>query len=154
MKKFRFQLETVLKVTKMKKEQAEVKFAEATQRLAEQRRQLAVLQEEMRQGEKDYANLTQASHLTVGTLMTYNSFFNWKREQIDMQEEAILHSKAEKQRTLKELMQIMNKLKSIEQLKEKRWQQFKEDMLSEEQKLLDEIGIQLYMRGMKPGEQA
>ena len=33
MKKFRFQLETLLKVTRMKKDQAEVAFAEASKRL-------------------------------------------------------------------------------------------------------------------------
>ena len=42
----------------------------------------------------------------------------------------------------------MNKLKSIEQLKAKRLQQYKEEALLEEQKLLDEIGLQLYMRGI------
>ena len=46
------------------------------------------------------------------------------------------------------LLQHMNKLKSIEQLKAKRLQQYKEEALLEEQKLLDEIGLQLYMRGM------
>gem|GEM_PF-4755103 len=37
MKKFRFQLETLLKVTRMKKEEAEVAFAEAVRRLDEAR---------------------------------------------------------------------------------------------------------------------
>ena len=46
------------------------------------------------------------------------------------------------------LLQLMNKLKSIEQLKAKRLQQYKDEALLEEQKLLDEIGLQLYMRGI------
>ena len=37
MKKFRFQLETLLKVTRMKKEKAEVAFAEAVRKLEEAR---------------------------------------------------------------------------------------------------------------------
>ena len=37
-----------------------------------------------------------------------------------MQLEAILHSRGERQKCLKELMKLVNKLKSIEQLKEKR----------------------------------
>ncbi len=78
MKKFRFQLDTLLKVTRMKKDEAEVKFAEVSRLLEQQRQQLAVLLEEMQQGQRDYENLTQAKHLTVGTLMTYNSFFGWK----------------------------------------------------------------------------
>ena len=46
----------------------------------------------------------------------------------------------------------MNKLKSIEQLKEKRFRQYQENLLLEEQKLLDEIGLQLYMRSTGQGE--
>ena len=153
MKKFRFQLETLLKVTRMKKDEAEVRFAEASRLLEEQKKQLTLLLEEMQQGQRDYENLTQAKHITVGTLMTYNSFFAWKRDQIEMQQQAILQSRQNKQQSLRELMQVMNKLKSIEQLKEKRLRQYKEEMLQDEQKLLDEIGIQLYMRGMKQGEQ-
>ena len=152
MKKFRFQLETLLKVTKMKKNDAEVKFAEASRLLDEQRETLKRLMEEMQQGQRDYDNLTHARHITVGTLMTYHSFFGWKREQIALQQEAILQSKANRQKRLQELMQLMNKRKSIEQLKEKRFRQYQENLLLEEQKLLDEIGLQLYMRSTGQGE--
>ena len=78
--------------------------------------------------------------------MTYNSFFGWKREQIEMQQAAILQSRANRQKCLQELLKLMNKLKSIEQLREKRLQQYKDAVLLEEQKMLDEIGLQLYMR--------
>ena len=154
MKKFHFQLDTLLKVTRMKKDKAEVKFAEVSRLLEQQRQQLAVLLEEMQQGQRDYENLTQAKHLTVGTLMTYNSFFGWKREQIEMQQAAILQSRSNRQECLQELLKLMNKLKSIEQLREKRWQQYKDAVLSEEQKMLDEIGLQLYMRSSPQEAQA
>ncbi len=154
MKKFRFQLDTLLKVTRMKKDEAEVKFAEVSRLLEQQRQQLAVLLEEMQQGQRDYENLTQAKHLTVGTLMTYNSFFGWKREQIEMQQEAILQSRSNRQKCLQELLKLMNKLKSIEQLREKRLQQYKDAVLFEEQKMLDEIGLQLYMRNSQQEAEA
>ena len=138
----------------MKKEDAEVQFAEASRKLEQQRAYLAQLLAEMQQGQKDYEALTgEGKHLMVGTLMTYNSFFNWKREQIEMQQQAILYSRGEKQKRLRELMELMNKLKSIEQLREKRLQQYKDQMIFEEQKMLDEIGLQLYMRGLKQGDQ-
>ena len=154
MKKFRFQLDTLLKVTRMKKDEAEVKFAEVSRLLEQQRQQLAVLLEEMQQGQRDYENLTQAKHLTVGTLMTYNSFFGWKREQIEMQQEAILQSRSNRQKCLQELLKLMNKLKSIEQLREKRLQQYKDAVLFEEQKMLDEIGLQRYMRNSQQEAEA
>ena len=147
MKKFKFQLETLLKVTRMKKEDAEVKFAEVSRRLEEQRARLTQLLEEMQRGQREYEELSgEGKTLTVGRIMTYNSFFNWKRMQIEDQQKLILKSREEKQRALKELMDVMSYLKSIEQLKEKRLQEYKDLMLFEEQKMLDEIGLQLYMR--------
>ena len=147
MKKFRFKLETLLNVTRRKKEDAEIQFAKASRELEEAREQLNVMLEEMQQGHKDYAELTsEGKCISIGTLMTYNSFFNWMRQQIERQQELIMERRAEKQKKLNELLQIMNKLKSIEQLKEKRLRQYKDEILFEESKMLDEIGLQLYMR--------
>ena len=146
MKKFRFQLETLLKVTRMQKDRAEVAFAEVSRRLEEERQQRRQYLEEMQQGHKDYESIIAARRMTVGTLMTYNSFFDWKRRQIEAQQEQIIQTRAEQQKKLRELMEVMNELKSIEQLKEKRRREYIEEMLAEEQKMLDEIGLNLYMR--------
>lgn len=152
MKKFKFQLAALLKVTKMKKEQAEIAFAEAAQLLQEQQAVMVQLKQEMQQGLSDYDRLTGGAKITVGTLMTYNSFFAWKREQIELQDMAILQSKATKSKRLKELMEITNKLKAIEQLRQKRQDEFKQEQLFEEQKELDEIGLQIYTRAARQGD--
>lgn len=146
MKKFKFQLETLLKVTTMNKDKAEVELAKATKFLEEQREHLSTLLDEMAKGHRDYEELTGKGGITVGTLMTFNSFFNWKRIQIEDQQKKILQAQTERQKKLKELVQIVNKLKSIEQLKEKRLREYMAEMLYEEQKMLDEIGGQLYFR--------
>ena len=147
MKKFKFQLETLLKVTRMKREDAEVKFAEVSRKLEDQRAHLDLLLSEMQAGQREYESLsTEGTRVTVGRLMAYNSFFAWKREQIDMQNQLILQTKGERQKRLRELMDVMRYLKSIEQLKEKKLQEYKAESLHEEQKMLDEIGLQLTMR--------
>ena len=147
MKKFKFQLETLLKVTKRKKEDAELKFAEVSRRLEEEQRKLEILLQEMKQGQIEYAELTgEGKKVTIGVIMTYNAFFNWKRQQIEEQQRTILKTNNEKQKRLKELMKLMTYLKSIEQLKEKRFREYNEEVLFEEQKMLDEIGLQLYVR--------
>lgn len=152
MKKFKFQLETLLKVTKMKKEEAEVALGKASRKLEEARMGLETLLAEMQKGQQDYDALSQeGTRVTIGRLMSFNSFFAWKREQIEMQQNILLQVRGEKQQKLKELMEVMSYLKSIEQLREKRLQEYKEDVLKEEQKMLDEIGLQLTMR-RKVGE--
>ena len=155
MKKFKFQLETLLKVTRMKKEDAEVKFAEVSRRLEEQKEQLHLLINEMEQGQRDYENLSrEGTRVNVGKLMSYNRFFAWKREQIEIQQDIILSTKGERQKKLKILMEVMTYLKSIEQLKEKRLQEYNEQAMFEEQKLLDELGLQLTMRNRQARREA
>ena len=150
MKKFKFQLETLLKVTRMKKEDAEVKFAEVSRRLEEQKEQLHLLINEMEQGQRDYENLSrEGTRVNVGKLMSYNRFFAWKREQIEIQQDIILSTKGERQKKLKILMEVMTYLKSIEQLKEKRLREYNEQVMFEEQKFLDELGLQLTMRARR-----
>ena len=147
MKKFKFQLETLLKVTRMKKEDAEVAFAEASRKLEEAREGMNTLLAEMQQGQHDYEALSkEGTRVTIGKLMAFNSFFAWKREQIEMQQNILLQLRGEKQKKLKALMYVMSYLKSIEQLKEKRLQEYQAEALAEEQKMLDEIGLQLTMR--------
>ena len=152
MKKFKFQLETLLRVTRRKKDDAEREFAAASRRLEEAREGLQTLLAEMQKGQRDYDALSQEGvRVTVGRLMAFNSFFAWKREQIEMQQDIVLQMKGEKQKKLKALMTIMSYLKSIEQLKERRWQEYQAEALQEEQKMLDEIGLQLTMRRRREG---
>ena len=147
MKKFKFQLETLLKVTKRKKDDAEMKFAESSRALEECRAKLQVLLRELNEGQEEFAEMTgEGKTVTVGIIMMYNSFFNWKREQIEQQQQVILRAMQDKQQKLKILMQLMTYLKSIEQLKEKRRNEYNAELLFEEQKTLDEIGLQLSMR--------
>ena len=147
MKKFKFQLETLLKVTKRKKDDAELKFAEASRYLEECRAKLQVLLRELQESQEEFAELTsEGKTITIGKIMIYNNFFNWKRQQIEQQQQVILKATQDKQQKLKILMKIMTYLKSIEQIKEKRLREYNEELLFEEQKMLDEIGLQLHIR--------
>ena len=147
MKKFKFQLETLLKVTRRKKDDAELKFAEASRYLEECRTKMQALMRELQEVQEEFAEMTgEGKKVTIGVIMTYNSFFNWKRDQIEKQQEVILRATQDKQQKLKILMKLMTYLKSIEQLKEKRLNEYKAEVLAEEQKTLDEIGLQLSMR--------
>ena len=147
MKKFTFQLETLLKVTRMKKEEAEVAFAKAVRQLEDARAYQHRLLEEMHRGQMDYENLSkEGTRIKIGTLMSFNRFFGWKRQQIEDQQQVILAASAERQKRLKALMEQVRALKSIEKLKEQRLVEYKAEVLREEQKMLDEIGLQLTMR--------
>lgn len=122
-------------------------FAEVSRRLEGHREQLQKFLQELQAGQQEYSALTGVGKtVTINTVMTYNNFFNWKREQIEQQQQLILKTMQERQQKLKALMEIMTYLKSIEQLKEKRLREYNEEVLAEEQKFLDEVGLQLYAR--------
>lgn len=122
-------------------------FAEVSRRLEEHRNRLQELLHELQVGQKEYAEMTtEGRTVKVNVIMTYNNFFNWKREQIEQQQQLILKTMQERQQKLKKLMEIMTYLKSIEQLKEKRLREYNEEALAEEQKFLDEVGQQLHAR--------
>lgn len=147
MKKFKFQLETLLKVTQRKKDEAEMQFAEVSRRLEEHRAHLQVLLQELQSGQAEFAERTsEGKTITVDVIMIYTNFFNWKREQIEQQQQLILKTMQERQQKLKKLTDLITYVKSIEQLKEKRLREYNAEMLAEEQKFLDEIGLQLSMR--------
>lgn len=147
MKKFKFQLETLLRVTRRKKDDAEMAFAEVSRRLEQHRARLQELLRELQEGQHEYTKLTAEGHtVKVSVIVTYNNFFNWKREQIEQQQQLILKTMQERQQKLKKLMELITYLKSIEQLKEKRLREYKAELLAEEQKFLDEVGLQLHIR--------
>ena len=101
----------------------------------------------MAQGQRDYEKISkEGTHIKIGRLMSFNQFFGWKRQQIEDQQQVILRANAVRQKALKVLMEQMSALKSIEKLREKRLAEYKAEALREEQKMLDEIGLQLTMR--------
>lgn len=145
MGRFRFRLAAVLKVSRIKKDQAEVKFAEATQALALEQQKLARLHESLAEGTRNYEKLTEKK-ITVDMLVNYSSFFARLKSEIETQQTAVQIAEVHKAETLEILKVAMNKLKSIERLKERRLAEYMEEQLHEEQKQLDEIGLQLYTR--------
>ena len=149
MKKFKFQLAALLKVTKMNKDKSEIKLAQATQHLIDQKNNLINFEKEMQDGLQEYEGVTARAKINITMLTTYSSFFAWKRSQVEQQKQAIIKAEQERMQRLEELKSVMNKLKSIEQLREKRFDEFKQQALVEEQKQLDEIGLQIYTRSAK-----
>ena len=70
MKKFKFQLETLLKVTKRKKDDAEMKFAESSRKLEEERAKLQVLLRELKESQDEFAAKTSAGKtVTIGVII-------------------------------------------------------------------------------------
>ena len=148
MKKFKFRLTAVLKVAQIKKERAEIAFAEATNALIKEKESLKVFELELEAGLKSYEEI-ENQKITIGLLTSYNTYFFRLRTQIEQQKHVINEAEKKRQERLDEFQEALNKSKTIEQLKEKRLKEFKAEQLIEEQKELDEIGLQIHARAMR-----
>jgi flagellar FliJ protein len=147
MKRFKFQLAAVLKVAQLKKDRAEIAFAEAVEKLKREEEILKGYEEELKAAYEDYNLLTAPNkNITAAELIMYSRYFARLKSQMERQRQKIAAAEKNRQEKLKILRDEMNHLKTIEKLKEKRRQEFMAAELAEEQKNLDEIGLQIYVR--------
>ncbi|WP_110953271.1 flagellar export protein FliJ [Anaerosinus massiliensis] len=145
MKKFKFRLNAVLKVEQIKKEQAEIEFAKAAKFLLDQKNKLVDYENELLHGMQEYYKMSNQK-ITVDTLTSYSGYFDRMRLQIENQKQCIVEAELAKKEKLKILQLAMSKLKTVEQLRDKSFEKFQREQLLDEQKELDEIGLQIYTR--------
>ena len=148
MKKFKFQLATLLKVSEHKKDQAQIIFAEADTKLLVEEEKMEQVLAAYEQCLQDYYEVTKKS-IGIDELKTYAVYFEKLQNHIKNQQEQVRIAVEYKNCCLKKLEEEISKLKTIEQLKEKKIEEYKTDLLQTEQKELDEIGLQIFKRNVR-----
>ena len=148
MKKFKFQLATLLKVSEHKKDQAQIIFAEADTKLLVEEEKMEQVLAAYEQCLQDYYEVTKKS-IGIDELKTYAVYFEKLQNDIKNQQEQVRIAVEYKNCCLKKLEEEISKLKTIVQLKEKKIEEYKTDLLQTEQKELDEIGLQIFKRNVR-----
>ncbi|VBB08096.1 flagellar export flij [Lucifera butyrica] len=143
MQRFSFRLETLLKIRKIEKEQAQMKLSDATAKLLAEKETLAQLQETM---DSSLASLKakQQTGLNVAMLNLFSDYIAAVNGTIILQHQKVTTAEQERFSCLKRLEASMQKCKLVEKLKEKRLTQYRLATLQEEQTILDEVGIQIF----------
>ncbi|MPL63271.1 hypothetical protein SDC9_08893 [bioreactor metagenome] len=145
MKKFQFRLDTLLKYRRMQKEQAQLTFARASQVLREEEIKLEQFTQLL--GESiSHFNDSQDQPWTVEKLKSFHNYFEKIRGNIKDQSGRVHEAQIVQQKYLQELQQAVKNFEVVNKLKAKRLLQYKEDVLSADQKILDELGLQNYVR--------
>lgn len=145
MKKFQFRLDALLKYRQMQKEQAQLAFMQASQVLHDEKaklEQLTIKLTEIIGTFRDY----QTNSLTIEVLKNFQNYFDKIRENINHQNTLVNEAQTVQQERLQELQQAVKNCEVVEKLKVKRLLQYQAETLSEEQKMLDELGLQNYVR--------
>nr|WP_320145451.1 flagellar FliJ family protein [uncultured Anaeromusa sp.] len=146
MKRFRFRLEVLLGVRRRKCDEAKLALAEASRRVQETVDFLHKLWGERTEAIAWFTAQQSKGQLTAAMLPLYDAYqiasYNREKELIAEKEARELA----RQECLLKLEEAVKQLKAVETLKETQYQQYAYESLLEEQKILDEIGMQLYLR--------
>jgi flagellar FliJ protein len=142
---FQFRLETLLKFRRLQEEQAQIKLAEATAAYVAEQERLAGLEEELADHVADYRRRLREP-VTVATLKMFRDYYDKLKGTIAHQQERVAAADQIRRECLAALAAAAKARKLVEKLKEKRLAQYQAETLREEQKLLDELGLQAFSR--------
>jgi flagellar FliJ protein len=145
MQSFKFRLETLLKFRKMQKEEAQIAFWQATKQFQIEKEELARLQGKLLEN-ISLLRTFQQQMLSIETFKTFQYYFDKIKEEIHRQEGSVKRADEYRQKCLTKLEEVVKNHKVVEKFREKKFQKYQVDLIKEEQKMLDEIGLQLYVR--------
>lgn len=145
MKKFRFRLETLLKFRKMEEEQAQIKMAEANTRLYQEQELLSQFENQLLLS-IELLSQEQSGSPTIETLKTFSYYIDKIKSDIVSQREQVAKAEVYRQECLTALEAAIKQRKLVDNLRAKRLEQYNAEVLLEEQKRLDELGTQAFMR--------
>ena len=145
MKQFKFQLETLLRMRRLQQEEAQMRLVQATSRYQTELTALEGLENEQKMQLAQF-RAEQSKRQTIDTLKNYYFYFDKLNVSITVQQEQVEAADQQRCQCLTELAAATTRLKLVEKLKEKRLAEYKAEMLQQDQKLLDELGMQVFMR--------
>lgn len=145
MKPFNFRLETLLEYRKIQKEQSQIAFLQASNQLRSEKELLVELKGKL--GENiTLFNTRQQQPLTIDILNSFQYYFDKINRDIDKQNQCVIQADEQRESCLQALAEAEKNYKIVEKFREKKIQQYQIEAIKEEQKNLDEIGLQIYTR--------
>lgn len=145
MAKFKFKLETVLKVKTRLEDlrKKELQVAEVQREKA--RKQLLSRQAEVADTVKTYReSCRQKLDLFLAT--NYHKFLIYQNKQVDLADHFLIACNTEVAKTRQKLVEAAKEKKTVEKLKEKAYEVYKAEELNQEIKFLDELGTGQFVR--------
>ncbi|MDF2500580.1 MAG: flagellar export protein FliJ [Anaerosporomusa subterranea] len=146
MQRFQFRLEALLKYRKLQTDQAQAELGQATVEWQNQLSALNTLFEKKEQLSEHLRDIQQTPIL-VDDLVSCHEYGQILRNKINQQKETVHIAEQYCDECRQRLSESLKRQKLVEKIREKRWTQFNEELLRQEQKELDEIGLQLHVRG-------
>ncbi len=143
MKKFEYSLQNVLKYKKDNEDSVKEVFLKLNNKVEEQEEILESLNIQL---EESLAQLHNKTNLTTINLKNCYSYMYILQDKVDKQEKVVNQYKEKLEDIRKKLIIAQKERKTIEVLKEKEYENYKNKIEKEEQKLNDELGLYAYLR--------
>ncbi len=147
MQAFRFRLEALLKYRTMQKEKAQADLIEAAAALRKEQLLLTSLEQKWDENIRMLREQRQSNDRNkVEIFKLYELYFDKLKRDINEQKEQVAEAEIVHDDCMSVLAEALKREKVVEKFREKKHQQYLQECLAEEQKALDEIGLQIYVR--------
>jgi flagellar FliJ protein len=138
MKKFVFELQTLQDVKKREEDSEKIQLKKIEEKLSELIAELERLDFELKHTQKSFteevANLTKADKLNQ-----YDNYLKKTAELILLQRDKIEAVNQKKSECINRLIEIQKELKSLDKLKQKKYEEHLKEEMKEAEKLMDDI---------------
>jgi len=142
---FQFRLEPLLKYRRMLEEQANIKLAEITAIYLHEKDCFTAL-ETCLSNHLNMMRSRQSQPITVAALKMLQDYHDKVKKDLIIQSARLEEAESQRQESLHLLEEAMKARKVVEKLRERRLLQYQTEMLQDEQKHLDELGLQAFSR--------
>ena len=145
MKPFRFRLETLLGFRKMKKEQSQIAFLQAKNQLRIEKEVLQQMEGKLSEN-IELLQIRKQQTLEIEVFKSFQYYFDKLGVDIAKQKQIIVEATTHYQECLAALTEAEKNYRVVEKFREKKVMDYQIETMQEEQKMLDEIGLQVYTR--------
>jgi len=143
-KKFRFKLEAVRKLRERERDVQRRKVAEAVRALTVAERRVESLNESLRGTMAEGRNVQSSGKLDLGLVRSQRFYQSWLHGTILESNTELITRERELVVERAELGRVNARYKSLEKLKERKWQRHLQEVSKEERAMFDEIAVQRY----------
>ncbi|MEM5770430.1 MAG: flagellar export protein FliJ, partial [Bacillota bacterium] len=145
MKKFQFRLDAVMKVYKIHKDHAQAALHE---RLAEDQRakQKLLICQQALESSTELADQRHLETQSVADLLQHRLYLHRLTEEFKQQKGVCGQTQKEVDQARAVLVEANRRTQTIENLKSKQFEQYRQDMLRKEQNVMDEIGVRKHQQ--------
>lgn len=145
MSKFKFKLETVLKVRIRLEDLRKQELKVAEVRREQAKRQLLQRQQEAVETVNSYRNSCQQK-LNLYVANHYHKYLLYQNKQVELADQHLQQCNGEVVKTRQRLVEASKEKKVVEKLKEKAYEAYKAEELHQEINFLDELGTNRFQR--------